>query len=147
MKFFMKLNVVSILYALMLFVPIEIMINIYRISRLTGWDIGTVNTTVGVINIIGFIVCTILFIILIKNWLEGRKSNYWTILLWFPYFVLLIYIFASLFPINYGGDKPNPVTGLVTMGAMIVFPMYLVIINIIGTGISNIKMEKRQDNY
>lgn len=113
------------------------MINIYRISRLTGWDIGTVNTTVGVINIIGFIVCTILFIILIKNWLEGRKSNYWTILLWFPYFVLLIYIFASLFPINYGGDKPNPVTGLVAIGVMIVFPMYLALINIIGTGISN----------
>lgn len=44
MKYFLKLNVVSILYAFMVFVPLELMLNVYRISRLTNWDIGMVNT-------------------------------------------------------------------------------------------------------
>ncbi|WP_256238646.1 hypothetical protein [Bacillus sp. EB600] len=55
MKYFIKLNVVSILYALMIFVPIQLMGNVYRISRLTGWNIGTVNTLSGVTIVVGFI--------------------------------------------------------------------------------------------
>lgn len=35
MRYFLKLNVVSILYALLVFIPIEIMSNVYRINRLT----------------------------------------------------------------------------------------------------------------
>lgn len=36
MKYFLKLNVVGILYALTVFVPLELMLNVYRISRLTN---------------------------------------------------------------------------------------------------------------
>ena len=37
------------------------------------------------------------------------------------FFVLLIYIFASLFPITNGGDEPYPVTGLIAIGGLSVY--------------------------
>ncbi|WP_071395103.1 hypothetical protein [Bacillus tuaregi] len=134
MRFFLKLNVVSILYALMIFIPIELVFNVYRISRLTSWKIDNVIIVTGITNIVVFIFCTILLIRLTKRWLEGRKANFWTIILWFPYFILLIYIFASLFPLTNGGDYPNPVTGLLAIGGLIVFPIYILIINFVGFG-------------
>lgn len=132
MKYFIKLNVVSILYALMILVPIELMVNVYRISRLTGWNIGTVNTLSGVTIVVGFIFGTILLFFLTKKWLNGRKANFWTVMLWVPYFILFVYIVASLFPTTFGGDAPNPVTGFLAIGTLISYPIYILIINSIG---------------
>jgi hypothetical protein len=132
MKHFIKLNVVSILYALMIFVPIQLMGNVYRISRLTSCNIGTVHTLGSVIIVAGFIFGSILLFLLTKKWLKGRKANFWAVILWVPYFVLFVYIIASLFPITYDGDAPNPATGLFAIGALIIFPIYILIINFIG---------------
>ncbi|QUG41268.1 hypothetical protein KD050_18630 [Psychrobacillus sp. INOP01] len=129
MKYFLKLNVVSILYALMVFVPLELMLNVYRISRLTNWEIGTVNILTGITLIIEIIGGTMLIFFLTKKWLGGRKANFFTVILWVPYFVLLIYVIASLFPITNGGDTPNPVTGLLAIGGLIVYPFYILILN------------------
>lgn len=132
MKYFLKLNVVSILYALVILVPLELMANVYRISRLTGWNIDTVSTlsivTIGVVSIFG----TILLFFLTKKWLKSRKANFWTVILWIPYFVFFAYIIASLFSTTYGGDAPNPGTGLLAIGAIMVFPILILIINFIG---------------
>lgn len=82
----------------MLFIAIELILNVYRISRITGWDLVVV-TNVGIaIYIMGFVFSTILLLIITKKWMEGRKANFWTLLLWFPYFVLFIFIFA-FFPL------------------------------------------------
>lgn len=132
MKYFIKLNVVSILYALMILVPIELMVNVYRISRLTEWNIGTVNIFISVTTIVVCIFGTILLFFLTKWWMKGRKANFWTVILWVPYFVLFVYLIASLFPTTYGGDAPNPVTGFLAIGALIIFPIYIVIINLLG---------------
>ncbi|PLR76150.1 hypothetical protein CU633_17205 [Bacillus sp. V3-13] len=132
MKYFLKLNMVSILYALMIFVPIQLTGNVYRISRLTGWNLGTVNTLNIIIIVIGFIFGTILLLFLTKKWMKGRKAKFWTVILWVPYFVLFGYIIASLFPITYEGDAPNPSTGLLAVGVLMVFPFYILIINTIG---------------
>jgi hypothetical protein len=131
MKYFLKLNVVSILYALMVFVPLELTLNVYRISRITNWEVSTVNILNGVTFIIEIIGGTILLHFLTKNWLDGRKANFWTAVLWMPYFVLLIYVFASLFPITYGGDDPNPVTGLLAIGGLLIYPFYILILNFV----------------
>ncbi|WP_366161424.1 hypothetical protein ABXS71_21175 [Bacillus infantis] len=131
MKYFLKLNVVSILYALMFLVPIELMLNVYRISRLTDWEIGTVNILIGITVIVEIIGGTILLYFLTKKWLDGRKAKFWTVILWVPYLVLFIYVFASLFPITYGGDDPNPVTGLLAIGGLIVYPFYILILNFV----------------
>ena len=89
MKYFIKLNVISILYALMIFVPIQLMANVYRISRRTGWNIGTVNILSSVTIVVGFIIGTILLFFLTKKWMKSRKANFWTVILWVPYFVFL----------------------------------------------------------
>ncbi|WP_042224220.1 hypothetical protein [Oceanobacillus manasiensis] len=127
MKYFLKLNVVSILWAFMFFVALELMLNVYRISRLTNWEIGTVNILIGVVIIVEIIGGTILVYFLTKNWLVGRKANFWTVILWLPYFVLFVYVFASLFPITNGGDTLNPATGLLAIGGLIVYPFFILL--------------------
>lgn len=128
----MKLNVISILYAIMVFVPIELMVNVYRISRLTNWDISTVNIFTVATLIVEMIGGTALLVFLTKKWLGGRKANFYTAILWIPYFVLFIYVFASLFPITYGGDDPNPVTGLIVIAGLIIYPFYILILSSFG---------------
>lgn len=132
MKFIVKLNSISILYAFFLFIPIELMMNVYRIDRLTGWGIDKVIVVLGVSFIVVFVLSIILPVFLTNRWMEGRKSAYWTTVLWLPYFVLFLYAFAKLFPITYGGDDPNPVTGLLSAGAIIVYPLFIWIVCFIG---------------
>ena len=130
MKYFIKLNVFSILYAFMIFVLIQLMGNIYRISRLTGWNIDTVISLSFVVIIIVFILGTYLhFFLSKKEWMKGRKSRFWTVILWVPYFILFVYTISSLFPITYEGDTPNPSSGLIAILALIVFPFYILVIN------------------
>ncbi|WP_070119356.1 hypothetical protein [Bacillus marinisedimentorum] len=132
MKYFVKLNVISILYAIMVFVPLELMVNVYRISRLTGWEMNKVNILTGATLIVGMVAGTVFLFALTKKWMVGRKANFWTVILWAPYFVAFIYVFASLFPMTYGGDVPSPVTGLLIIGGLIVYPFYILILNYLG---------------
>ncbi|SOC06367.1 hypothetical protein SAMN05880501_104260 [Ureibacillus xyleni] len=123
----MNLNVMSVLYALMIFVPLELMQNVYRIARLTGWEIGTVNILIGFTLMVDMIGGSMLLYYLTNKW----QANFWTMILWFPYFVLFICIYAKLFPITYGGDTPNPVTGLLAIGGLIAYPFYILILNVV----------------
>ncbi|WP_233569865.1 hypothetical protein [Falsibacillus albus] len=66
MKYFIKLNIISILYALLILVPSELMINVYRFSRLTGWNIGKVNTLNGITITVVIILGTTLLFFLTK---------------------------------------------------------------------------------
>ncbi|SHH21388.1 hypothetical protein SAMN05421807_10521 [Virgibacillus chiguensis] len=59
---FIKLNLVSIIYAFIALIPIQLIGNVYRINRLTGWKIATINTITAVVIIIEFIVGTILIL-------------------------------------------------------------------------------------
>src|SRR5699024_4113434 len=129
MRYFLKLNVMSMLYSLIIFVPVQFMGNVYRISRLTNWDIRMVNSLFGMTIIIGMILGTILIYYLTKNWMKIRKANFWTIILWIPYFILFVFIITSLFPVTHGGDAPNPATGLLVIGLLMVFPFYILMIN------------------
>jgi|SRR5690606_1350630 len=140
MKYFLKLNIVSILYAFIVLIPIQLMGNVYRISRLTTWEIDTVNMLIAAIIIVDVIGGTILLLLLTRKWLGDRKANFWTVILWIPYFVLFTYLIASLFPITYGGDAPNPVTGLIALGGLIVYPVYILILNFLGFTTKNKKL-------
>lgn len=141
-KFFVKLNAVSAFYAFALFIIIELLVNVLRINRLTGWEIGTVNNLTTAVFFGEFIFGTILFIILTKKVFNGRYAAFWSIILWFPYLILFVFIFASLFPITYEGDRSNPVTGLVIMWMSLLYPVYLFFINLLGTGLGNKKEGK-----
>ncbi|MBE4909793.1 hypothetical protein IMZ08_17300 [Bacillus luteolus] len=129
MNYFLKLNVVSAMYAIVVFIPLELMFNVYRISRVTGFDIDTVNAFNIITTIVCFMAGSLGLIYLSKHWMKGRKANYFTVILWFPYFALFVYVFVSFFPITYGGDTPNPVTGLLAIGSLITHPMYIYLIN------------------
>jgi len=133
MKFFGKLNIVSALIAFVLFISIELQLNFYRIWRITGWEVDTVNNVIAIIHLVGFILSTIVFVILIKKWLNGTKASFWSIILWLPYLVLFIFIFANLFPITNRGDTPAPVSGLLILGQLIIYPIYLLVINAFST--------------
>ena len=43
MKWFVRLNFMSIIFAFPLFIYLELMLNVYRIGRVTGWDLEKVN--------------------------------------------------------------------------------------------------------
>ena len=141
MKYFFKLHVLSILYALMVFVPIELMVNVYRISRVTNWEVGTVSMLTNVTLVIEIVGGTILLLFLTKKWLGERKANFFTAILWIPYFVLLIYIFTSLFPLTNRGDTPNPVTAFFVIGGLIVYPFYKLILDLLCITNEKKKME------
>lgn len=55
MNFIIRLNIAGALYALFPFAGIELMVNVYRIGRLTGWDLDHVNALTLVCCAAGFI--------------------------------------------------------------------------------------------
>ncbi|WP_206098826.1 hypothetical protein [Paenibacillus paeoniae] len=125
MKYFWKLNLVSAIFGLLLFLCAELMVNVYRISRVWEWELGTVVSSVDRINIGVAAIVPILGAFIVWKWLDGRVACYWSLLLWIPYFVLFVSLFAQLFPMTYQGDHPAPVTGLIIIAMTIAYPFYL----------------------
>ncbi|WML38168.1 hypothetical protein RCG19_13135 [Neobacillus sp. OS1-2] len=132
MKFFIKLNTISILNALALFIAIELIVNVSHISRLTGWEWDNVYLIIAVINVIGLLLSTIFFIYLTKKWTLGRKYSYLSLLLWLPYFILCFSFFPVVFPIN-AGVTLFPRFSLLIYGSVILYPVYLLFINLYAT--------------
>jgi len=54
-EFFLKLNVVSMVYGLIFLISLEIEVNYYRIVRLTGWEGQSFDTLVLVVQEIGLL--------------------------------------------------------------------------------------------
>lgn len=129
MHYFIKLNIISMLYAVVIWFPLELILNTYRISRWLSSEVNDVQKWMIGIIIVELIVGSILIINLSKRWLTERKANFWTLVLWIPYFILLIYHCAVLFPVTNEGDTPSPVTGLFLIGGFIVYPVYILILN------------------
>jgi hypothetical protein len=117
------------MYALLITVPLELLLNVYRISRLTNWEIDAVMNVTGAAFVVECIGGTILLLYISKKWLDGRKASYWTAVLWFPYSVLMTFLFAYLFPITYGGDAANPVVGIIVIGGLFFYPFYILTVN------------------
>ncbi|TRZ38423.1 hypothetical protein CEQ21_23825 [Niallia circulans] len=133
MKSFIKLNAVACVYAFSIVIPLELMANVYRISRLTNWDIQKVNLFTEATLMLDIIGGTILLFFLTRKWFNGSNVKYWTTILWVPYLVLFIYIIASLFPITYAGDVQNSKTGFFVIGGLIVYPFYILVLNFVET--------------
>lgn len=131
MKFFIKLNIVSALFGFVIFAGIELMLNVYRISRWTGLEVGTVSNLETIFILVMVISSALLFPRLIRYWLMRRKASYFTVLLWIPYFVLFVYLFRITFPMTNPGDDPNPATGLVMIAALFLYPFFLLLVNLL----------------
>ncbi|MEH7494254.1 hypothetical protein [Neobacillus niacini] len=135
MKFFIRLNTISALYALALFIAIELIINVSHISELSGWDWDHVYIVIAVINVIGLLLSTLIFISLTKKWMLSGKNSYWTLILWVPYFILLFYFFTVYVPLN-GGLMLFPRFSLLIFGSALLFPVYILFINVFAEPIS-----------
>ncbi|MDQ1000287.1 hypothetical protein QFZ28_000687 [Neobacillus niacini] len=135
MKFFVKLNTISALYALALFIAIELIINVSHISELYGFEWDHVYIVIAIINVIGLLLSTLIFFSLTKKWMLGRKHHYWTLILWVPYFIFLFYFFTVFVPLNTGVTL-FPRFSLLIFGSSLLFPVYILFINVIASPIS-----------
>lgn len=142
MKFFIKLNTISALYALALVVAIQLIINVSSISWITGWEWETVYIIIAVINFIGLLLSTILFIFLTKKWMIGRKNSYWSLILWAPYFILFFFLFTVYLPLD-AGIILFPRFSLLIFGSVILYPFYILFINLYASPLSPEDMEIR----
>lgn len=129
MNKFARLNTISALYALVLLIQIEPMINVYRIARVSNWPIGTVNIMILFINFAVFIVSTVIFYLFTRKYLNAGKLRCFSTVLWIPYFAMFNYCFISLFPVTNPGDDPAPVLGLIIIGIFFIYPFYIALIN------------------
>ncbi|MFJ6210269.1 hypothetical protein [Lysinibacillus sp. NPDC092081] len=131
MKYFLKLNVVSMLYGLMFFISLEMQVNYYRIVRLTEWEGQYFDILSLLVHGVGFVVATIALYKLTFKWIAHRRFVYWTTIFWLPYTALFIFIFASVYPITYQGDMPAPVQGLILFALFLFYPFYIGTLNMI----------------
>lgn len=123
-----KINFISILYALSLFIPIELIANIYRISRLTEWNLNVVIVIILVTTLLVFVFSTLLVFHLTKRWILNKKIAYSLTLIWCPYFILFYYIFTYLFPLS-SGETLFPIFNLLIYAIIILYPLYILIIS------------------
>ena len=139
MNTFLKLNVISILFAFIIFIPIELVVNASRMSRLTGLNIDEAGKVIGVVSIASVILLSAFTIYITKRWMKSRISSFWSILLWFPYLILFTFIFASLFPITNPVDEGGPGDGFIILGLLFFYPFFVLILNIFGIYTGNIE--------
>jgi len=130
MGVFARLNILSALYGLVLFIQIQLMGNIYRIARITNWSANTVNIRVGIIILIIFIITSITFHNITRKYLCKVKLRFLITLLWIPYFVVYT-LFLS--PGMVRGEEPPPVLGFIFIVLFLVYPFYIALINVISS--------------
>ena len=131
MRKFVKLNAFAALYGFVSCVQTEIMLNVYRFSRITGMDINRINQISVIIMAVIFTASTLLLFRLTKKHLSTGKLKYLLTILWLPYQLIFTRLIAAIFPITNAGDKANPVTGLLLLGLFLAYPFYIAVINAI----------------
>lgn len=104
-----------------------------RFSELTRFEIGIVYIFLGLFAFIMISMLTWLSVSLTKKWMKNRISAFFTVLLWVPYSIILIKLINTTFPVqtpytDYGA-------GFQMLGIVLVFPLYVLVLNVFGTGI------------
>ncbi|WP_080846128.1 hypothetical protein [Cytobacillus gottheilii] len=130
MTFFIKLNTVSFFYGFIFFLTTELFINVYRVGRITGIDLDTVQLFIVIINVLLF--CLVGFGAYIFHrsyWKGSSKHKKWSMFLWFPYYFIMSYSFRSLFPLG-PGETMFPIFGLVIIAGMLFYPFFIRLIQV-----------------
>lgn len=132
MKTFLKLNIISALYAFVLFIQLQPILNIYAIVRITHWSYGTVYMLMAIFNLIVLTLSTIMFFTITRKYLSTGKLKFLLTLLWVPYYAVFTLFFYSMSPIV-RGEEPPPVLGLLLIGIFLIYPFYIAFINSISS--------------
>ncbi|WP_336634793.1 hypothetical protein [Lysinibacillus fusiformis] len=130
MPFFLKLNMVSLLYGLIFFICMALQLHYYRLLRLTGWTADNLDLFLLLVQLVGLSVATIFLYKLAARWLGHRRWIYATMILWLPYTVIFTMAFTYLFPISDRGDMPVPMQGLILLVMLGGYPLYIAIISL-----------------
>lgn len=129
MKIFWKIQATSLLYAGMVFIPMELVTNCTRLSRLLGWGLSVTMIISAVFAILSVLLLSVVIARVTKRWLSQRKASYWSVLFWLPYVILFTFLFADLFPITNPADKGGPGDGLLILGMLFMYPLYVLLLN------------------
>jgi len=130
---FLRLNIISILYALFLFVPVEFMLNVTNISNLTGEERTLVNTMATITFLVVVLGAGLTLIFPTKKWFGKQKMKFWTMILWIPYFALFVYGLTKAFPAIAAPMPTNNTILWVLGGTLIFYPFYILIVNLLST--------------
>ncbi|WP_335870915.1 hypothetical protein [Bacillus sp. 2205SS5-2] len=136
MNYFIKINIISIVYSLLLLIPVELMVNAQRISRITELKNEKVLVLNNVTTIIILILGTLFVLYLSKKWIKESLLNFLRYILWIPYFVFFSYITTRILPDPTESDIPSAGLGLLLIGAVIIFPLYIFLTDIIRKSMS-----------
>jgi hypothetical protein len=131
MRYFVKLNALSAIFALLPFIISELLVNAYRINRIAGIELEVVNRVSTIISFVVFFSSVAIFIILIKHFLPAKKANFLSSITRFPYYCIYVSTFAAQFPMNNPADDANPVSGLVIIAGLLLYPFILAGVNAI----------------
>lgn len=129
MRYLIRLNALSAIFALLPFIISELLVNVYRINRITGIEIDDINKVTSIACYVSLIIIFVIFVPLVLHFLPLRITNFFASIMWFPYYCLYVYFFAALFPAKNPADDPNPVSGLIIIAILLLFPFLIVGVN------------------
>lgn len=124
MNIFWKINLYSLIAALPIFLTSEIMLNFYRSARIFNISLNTTS----ILGLTAVPLIIAIFSIVFYKIVHPSAFYYIICILWLPYYLLLVYVFAQLFPIENRGEIPPPVTGLILIAKLLCYPILLGII-------------------
>ncbi len=107
------------------------MLKVANIDNLTSDERMIVNS----ITILTFLVVVlgtgIALAFLTKKWFGKQKVRFWTSILWIPYLALFVLILTQVFPGNASPSPTNSSILYVLIGTLILYPIYIVIVNLL----------------
>mgnify|MGYP001271611574 CR=1 FL=1 len=127
MREFLKLNLFALGYAWLIVIPIELMLNTHRIQRILDKDLDFVSNNLSLLSIIWILFGSVVLYLALRKYSSNKLTDYFTGVMWLPYFIGLTYLTTRLFPMSYEGDIPSPGTGFLILFALFMYPFYILI--------------------
>ncbi|WMT41529.1 hypothetical protein RE628_03030 [Paenibacillus sp. D2_2] len=97
---FLKINGISAIYGLLFAILADLMLNIYRLARLIEIEVGKMGTIINWSALLILAVASFSMYWLTKLQLGCGGVLLLTSILWLPYAVGFMYVFATLLPIT-----------------------------------------------
>lgn len=127
----LKLSIVSLFNAFLIYLFFLPMGNYYRIERITGWSGNKITHLSNTFCFILILISSTTLYFLVKKYLKRGLYKYWLALSWIPFYIGLTWLNVWLIPITEAGERPAPVTGLLMLFAWILYPFYLLLITVV----------------
>lgn len=127
MTHFLKLQSISILMALVLWINIQLLANSGRLSLWIG------DAYIPVIAVAGLLLVVVFARVSVRQIMRLAPSvwNLLIYLLWLPYLALFTYGWTRVIPAPNEAAWPSPAVGLLIIAITLTFPLYIFIVHMI----------------